>query len=106
MSRSSAAGSCARAASAAPTPAGPAPTITILRASLMGCSLGTQSASLLLPARHQGVDARLRRATEKVGMRETHRESEHVETPPHQAEFWFSSLPCGPLPASGARSAL
>jgi hypothetical protein len=33
------------------------------------------------------------------------RESELVETPPHRAEIWFSSVPCGPLPASGARKA-
>src|ERR1700688_1467687 len=33
------------------------------------------------------------------------RESELVETPPHRAEIWFSSVPCGPLPASGAREA-
>jgi len=63
----------------------------------------TQSLSLLLPARHQGVYARLRRAMEKVGMRGRSRESELVETPPHRAEFLFSALPCGPLPASGAR---
>jgi hypothetical protein len=31
------------------------------------------------------------------------RESEPVETPPHRAEFWFSRVPRGPLPASGAR---
>ena len=28
-----------------------------------------------------------------------------VETPPHRADFWFSLLPCRPLPASGARCA-
>jgi hypothetical protein len=33
-------------------------------------------------------------------------ESEPVETPPHQAEFWFSAVPRGPLPASGARDAV
>jgi hypothetical protein len=33
------------------------------------------------------------------------RESELVEAPPHRAEFWSSFLPCGPLPASGARCA-
>src|SRR5450631_3692824 len=42
---------------------------------------------------------------EKVGMRGRHRESELVETPPHWAELGFSSVPCGPLPARGARSA-
>jgi hypothetical protein len=42
---------------------------------------------------------------EKVGMRERSRESELVETPPHRAEIWFFSVPCGPLPASGAREA-
>jgi hypothetical protein len=30
-------------------------------------------------------------------MRGRFRESEHVETPPHRAEFGFSVLPCGPL---------
>jgi hypothetical protein len=54
---------------------------------------------LLLPACHQGVYARLRRAMEKVGMRGRFRESELVETPPHRAEFGFSPLPRGPLPA-------
>jgi hypothetical protein len=38
-------------------------------------------------------------------MRGRFRESELVEAPPHQAEFWSSFLPCGPLPASGARCA-
>jgi hypothetical protein len=56
--------------------------------------LGTQSLSLLLPARG-----------EKVGMRGRRRESEPAETPPHRAEFRFSSLLLGPLPARGARSA-
>jgi hypothetical protein len=45
---------------------------------------------------------------EKVGMRGRFREFEPlriVERPPHRAEFWFSVLPCGPLPASGARCA-
>ena len=36
-------------------------------------------------------------------MRGRFRESELVEAPPHQAEIWFSSVPCGPLPASGYR---
>jgi hypothetical protein len=31
------------------------------------------------------------------------RESEPVETPPHQAEFWFSLGVCCPPPANGAR---
>src|ERR1700726_3686302 len=53
---------------------------------------GTQGLSLLLPARG-----------EKVGMRGPLRESEPAETPPHRAEFWFSSVPRGPLPASGYR---
>src|ERR1700731_3768787 len=43
---------------------------------------------------------------EKVGMRGPLRESEPAETPPHRAEFWFSSVPRGPLPASGARNAV
>src|ERR1700730_12551544 len=43
---------------------------------------------------------------EKVGMRGRSRESEPVETPPHQAEFWLSLVPCRPLPASGARKAV
>src|ERR1700720_4158685 len=60
---------------------------------------------LLLPACHQGVYARLRRAMEKVGMRGRTRVSERVEAPPHRAEIGFSSLPCRPLPASGARNA-
>jgi hypothetical protein len=38
-------------------------------------------------------------------MRGRSRESEPVETPPHRAELWFSSVPCRPLPARGARSA-
>jgi tripartite-type tricarboxylate transporter receptor subunit TctC len=38
-------------------------------------------------------------------MRGRSRESELVEAPPHRAEFWFSFLPWGPLPASGARCA-
>jgi hypothetical protein len=42
---------------------------------------------------------------EKVGIGR-YRESEAVETPPHQAEIGISSLPCGPLPASGAREAV
>src|ERR1700681_2402904 len=72
----------------------------------------------LLPARHQGVYARLRRAMEKVGMRGPLHESEPlkiVDRPPC-AEFGFPVLPCGPLPspsktgvnalmASGARCA-
>src|SRR5260370_3566673 len=33
------------------------------------------------------------------------RESEPAETPPHRAEIGFSSVPCRPLPASGAREA-
>ena len=37
-------------------------------------------------------------------MRGPSRESELVETPPHRAEFWFPSMPCCPLPASGARN--
>src|ERR1700693_2633685 len=60
---------------------------------------------LLLLACHEGVYARLRRAMEKVGMRGPLRESELVETPPHRAEFGFSPVPCGPLPARGARNA-
>jgi hypothetical protein len=64
----------------------------------LDCS-GTQGLSLLLPACHQGVYARLRRAMEKVGMRGRFRESERVETPPHRAEFLFSAVPCCPLPA-------
>jgi len=63
------------------------------------------ASGLLLPACHQGVNARLRRAMEKVGMRGHLRESELVEVPPHRAEFWFSAVPLGPLPASGARGA-
>jgi tripartite-type tricarboxylate transporter receptor subunit TctC len=39
-------------------------------------------------------------------MRGRFHESEHVEAPPHRAEFWSSFLPCGPLPASGARGAV
>ena len=39
-------------------------------------------------------------------MRGRFRESELVETPPHQAEFEFSVLPRGPLPARGARNAV
>jgi hypothetical protein len=31
------------------------------------------------------------------------RKSELLETPPHRAEIGFSSLPCRPLPARGAR---
>jgi hypothetical protein len=42
---------------------------------------------------------------EKVGMRGHLRESELVEAPLHRAEFWFSAVPLGPLPASGARGA-
>jgi hypothetical protein len=38
-------------------------------------------------------------------MRGLFRESERVETPPHQAEFWFSLAGLDPLPASGAREA-
>jgi gamma-glutamyltranspeptidase/glutathione hydrolase len=38
-------------------------------------------------------------------VRGPHRDSELVETPPHQAEFGFSLLPCRPLPARGARGA-
>jgi hypothetical protein len=38
-------------------------------------------------------------------MRGPFRESELAETPPHRAEIWFSSVPCGPLPASGPRKA-
>src|SRR5260370_28112110 len=53
---------------------------------------------LLLPACHQGVYARLRRAMEKVGMRGRCRESELVEAPPHRAELGLSFLPCAPLP--------
>jgi len=34
------------------------------------------------------------------------RESELVETPPHQAEFWFALGACCPLPARGAREAV
>jgi hypothetical protein len=33
------------------------------------------------------------------------RESEPVETPPHQAKFLFALSGCGPLPARGARDA-
>src|SRR6202035_370518 len=55
---------------------------------------------LLLPACHQGVYARLRRAMEKVGMRGRFRESELVETPPHRAEFWFSTVPVALSPQS------
>jgi hypothetical protein len=39
-------------------------------------------------------------------MRGRHRESELVEAPPHRAEIGFSSVPCGPLPARGARNAV
>jgi hypothetical protein len=39
-------------------------------------------------------------------MRGPYRESEPVETPPHRAEIGFSSLPCRPLPARGARKAV
>jgi tripartite-type tricarboxylate transporter receptor subunit TctC len=39
-------------------------------------------------------------------MRGPLRESELAEAPPHRAEFWFSVLPSGPLPASGARGAV
>src|SRR5260370_25424 len=38
------------------------------------------------------------------GMRGRSGESELVETPPHQAEFWFRLVGRGPLPASGARN--
>src|SRR3979490_1918937 len=38
-------------------------------------------------------------------MRGRFRKSELVETPPSPAEFLFSAVPCGPLPASGARNA-
>jgi hypothetical protein len=38
-------------------------------------------------------------------MRGRFRESELVERPPHRAEIRFSSVPCCPLPASGAREA-
>jgi hypothetical protein len=37
-------------------------------------------------------------------MRGPLRESEPAETPPHQAESWFSPMPCRPLPARGARN--
>jgi len=37
-------------------------------------------------------------------MRGRFRASEHAERPPHLAEFWFSFLPCRPLPARGERS--
>src|ERR1700686_3744146 len=43
--------------------------------------LAQANCGLLLPARHQGVYARLRRAMEKVGMRGRCREPERVETP-------------------------
>jgi hypothetical protein len=39
-------------------------------------------------------------------MRGPIRESELVESPPHRADFGFSSVPYGPLPASGAREAV
>jgi hypothetical protein len=39
-------------------------------------------------------------------MRGPFRESEPVEPPPHRAEFGFSLVPCGPLPARGARKAV
>src|SRR6202035_2314422 len=62
---------------------------------LHGRLSGAQGLSLLLPA-----------CGEKVGMRGPLRQSEPAETPPHRAEFWFSSVPRGPLPASGARNAV
>jgi hypothetical protein len=67
--------------------------------------LSQAEGGLLLPACHQGVYARLRRAMEKVGMRGRFRESELVEAPPHQAEIWFALFARYPLPASGAREA-
>src|ERR1700730_9377025 len=39
-------------------------------------------------------------------MRGPSRESELVEAPPHRAEIRSSSVPCRPLPASGARNAV
>src|ERR1700731_2103913 len=60
---------------------------------------------LLLPACHQGVYARLRRAMEKVGMRGRSRESELVETPPHRGRILVVGSSRCPLPASGAREA-
>jgi hypothetical protein len=37
-------------------------------------------------------------------MRARARESELVEAPPRGADYWFSAVPCRPLPASVARS--
>jgi hypothetical protein len=54
--------------------------------------------ALLLPARHQGVYARLRRAMEKVGMRGPLRELRLAERPPHPPRFARR-----PLPARGER---
>src|ERR1700686_2406247 len=68
--------------------------------------LAQANCGLLLPARHQGVYARLRRAMEKVGMSGRLRGSELVETPPDRAEIWFSLGACCPLPAGGARKAV
>jgi hypothetical protein len=45
--------------------------------------------------------ARLRRATEKVGMRGRFRESELVEAPPHRTEIWFLSARVALSPQAG-----
>src|ERR1700680_2001989 len=65
-----------------------------------GSDLSQSNGALLLPACHQGVYARLRRAMEKVGMRGPFHESEAlriVERPPHPRRVLVFLPTCGPL---------